>query len=432
MTCAAQLRLNVVIVGCGIGGLAAAYCLGRAGHKITVLERASEITEIGAGIQVGPNCSRLLIRWGLGDKLEKVAVKPTAVALLRYGTGEKVGAMSWENVEEDFGAPYYHVHRADLLGMLHGIAAPYMSVRMNAKVVSVDPETTQVKLENGDTVSADLIIGADGIKSVVREVVVESPSDNPTTSAPIHTGDSAYRSVIQTAAMLTDPELRGIVERREMSSWMGPGKHIIGYCIRGGTEYNLVLVHPDKTSKEGYTIEGSVDQMRKDYEDWEPRIQKILQLVEKTYLLPLMYREPLDTWVHPSGKVTLLGDACHATLPSAAQGSAMASLGSLLTHVTHHTQLHKLLRAYQTIRHGRTKETQCAAFANHHIFHLPDGPAQQARDDNLRASMMASEKNGSGAAKWNANSWADRKKLETQFNYDAEAEAERWLVENDF
>ncbi|KAJ6536376.1 hypothetical protein B0H19DRAFT_1183324 [Mycena capillaripes] len=430
---AGGLRLHIVVIGGGIGGLSAAYCLGRAGHRITVLERASDIADVGAGIQIGPNLSRLLIRWGLGGKLKDLGTQPEAITFLRYSDGERIGWTRWgSSIEDEHGAPYYHIHRAELLGMLHTLAKPYMTLRLNSKVVSVDPQTAQVTLENGDRVFGDLIIGADGIKSVVREAVVGKP-----TPPPIHTGDSAYRSVISTAGMLSDPDLKGLVESGEMISWMGPAKHIIGYCIRGKREYNLVLVHPDNRPKESYTTEGSVAQMRADFESWEPRVQKLLALVQKTYILPLMYREPLEKWFHPDNKVVLLGDACHPTLPSRAQGAAMAVedaavLGTLLRNVSHHAQLGAILRAYQEIRYERTRETQLAALANHNIFHLEDGPAQQARDDSMRAAMA--RERGEAVedldAEGGANVWADRKKSRRQFGYDAEAEAQKWWVEN--
>ncbi|KAJ7195345.1 hypothetical protein GGX14DRAFT_475127 [Mycena pura] len=426
-------RLHILIVGCGIGGLSAAYCLGRAGHKITVLERASEISDVGAGIQVAPNLSRLLIRWGLGKQLLQRASKPEGITFLRYATGERIGWTQWgDAMTADYGAPYYHIHRADLLDMLHTLATPFMTLRLNSKVVAIDPSSACVTLENGDTLSGDLIVGADGLKSVVRTTIVGGPA-----TAPIHTGDSAYRAIVPTAAMRADPALRGLVDSREMVNWMGPGKHIIGYGIRGGAEYNLVLVHPNSTAKESYMAEGSVAQMRADFADWEPRIPKLLQLAEKTYILPLMYREPLDNWVHATNKIVLLGDAAHPMLPSRAQGAAMAVcrvedgavLGTLLSHLTRTDDpaagLGVLLHAYQALRQPRTAETQRAAQANFDVFHLPDGPAQRARDASMRAAAL-----DAAAADGCANVWADRRKSDRQFGYDADAEARRWCRDN--
>ncbi|KAJ7748398.1 hypothetical protein B0H16DRAFT_1725586 [Mycena metata] len=446
------LCLHIIVVGCGIGGLSAAYCLGRVGHKITVLEQASEIKDVGAGIQVSPNLSRLLIRWGLGKQLQSLATRPEALKFLKYSNGEMIGWTKWGNrMEEDHGAPYYHLHT------YHKCCTPSLhhTLRLSSKVVSVlvDPGTGigTVKLENGDSVSGDLIIGADGIKSIIREAVLHGPSDRDTDTntqvkkltIPIHTGDCACRAVISTAGMRGDPELEGLLERKEIMCWMGPLKHIIGYCIRGGKEYNLVLVHPENGSnsraKELYMAEGSVEQMRADFEGWEPRVQKLLKFVDKTYVWPLMYREPLDKWVDTDGRVTLLGDACHPTLPSRAQGSAMAVedaavLGSLLAHISHHKQLQILLHAYQDIRYARTRETQLAALANHNTFHLEDGPAQRARDESMRSAMNTVMEHAQGAEEemdGNMNMWADRKKSQLQFCYDAEAEAERWWVEHE-
>ncbi|KAJ6610642.1 hypothetical protein B0H10DRAFT_406072 [Mycena sp. CBHHK59/15] len=433
-----KVALHIVIVGCGIGGMSAAYCLGRAGHKVTVLENASEITTVGAGIQVGPNLSRLLIRWGLKDQLDRTAVKPRAITFLRYSDGRRVGWTKWgEDMERDHGAPYYHIHRADLLDMLLQLAAPYMTLLLDSRVVSVDPKLAQVTLANGNVVRGDLIIGADGIKSVVRDTVVGGPARSP-----IPTGDAAYRAIISTKGMLADPDLKPLIDNGEMISWMGPAKHVIGYCIRGRTEYNLVMVHPDIRQNEAYTAEGSVAQMRSDFEGWDPRLQKLLCLVPKTYIFPLMYREPLENWVHPGGKVVLLGDACHPTLPSRAQGSAMAVedaavLGVLLSHILSLDQLLPRLEAYQDIRYVRTKETQVAARANHDIFHLEDGPKQQARDASMRAAMevaLCQERSESGIsdADGNANVWADRKKSQIQFSYDAELDAMRWCEEHGY
>ncbi|KAJ7702205.1 hypothetical protein B0H17DRAFT_1194722 [Mycena rosella] len=435
-----KLVLNILIIGCGIGGLSAAYCLGRAGHKVTILEAASEIGEAGAGIQasVGPNLSRLLIRWGLRDNLDQTAVIPQAITFLRYADGQRVGWTEWgESMEQNHRAPYYHIHRADLLDMLLKLAAPYMTVLLNSRVSSIDPHAAQVTLENGAVLAGDLIIGADGIKSLARTVVVGSPS-----KPPIPTGYAAYRAIIPTRSMLADPDLKLLVEDAEMKNWMGPGKHIIGYCIRAKTEYNLVMVHPDDRLQESYTAEGSVTKMRADFQDWEPRVQKLLALVSKTLVWPLMYREPLESgWVDGTGHVVFLGDASHAMLPSRAQGCAMAVedaavLGVLLSRISRHDQLPTLLHAYQDLRYDRTTETQLAARTNHNIFHLEDGPEQEERDRSMRTAMEAAlarerEIRAEDTA-GNANVWADKKKSQTQFDYDAELEAEQWCTNHGF
>ncbi|KAJ7057190.1 hypothetical protein C8F01DRAFT_1372472 [Mycena amicta] len=432
------IPLHFVIVGCGLGGLAAAHCLGRAGHRVTVFEGASKLEDVGAGIQISPNVSRLLIRWGLGHELRAAMVKPQSITFRRYKTGQRVGWTKWGNtMDRDYGAPYCHVHRADLVDMLFKLATPFMTLFLNSRVVAVDSDRCTVTLTSGATFSADVILGADGVKSFVREIVVGRPDK------PIPTGDAAYRAIIPTAEMLKHPELRPLVECPEMTGWVGPGRHIMAYCIRGKQEYNLVMLHPDRGIRPGeaYDTPGSVEQMRADYAGWEPRVEKLLSLVSHTLIWPLFDRDPLDTWIHPTGKVALLGDACHPMLPYRAQGSAMAIedaayLGILFSHVSSRRQIRPLLEAYQTQRYPRTTETQLAARANQKIFHLPDGPEQEARDISMREGMEDSLREARGEAPLsrldpsrsdgNANVWADQRKNRIQFGYDAEAEAERW------
>ncbi|KAJ3011670.1 hypothetical protein NUW54_g2099 [Trametes sanguinea] len=195
-------RLHVLIVGCGMGGLAAAHCLGQAGHKVTLFESAAAIGEVGAGIQVTPNVSRLLRRWGVGDNLEAVAVRPEAIVLRRYETGERVAYTRWSDMEDQYGSPYYHIHRADLHKLLFDLAAPFMTLRLKSTVVSVDPEAPSVTLASGEVVHGDLIVGADGVKSMIQRVVLGHT--NPAEP----TGDAVYRAIIPTEYLLNDPELK--------------------------------------------------------------------------------------------------------------------------------------------------------------------------------------------------------------------------------
>ncbi|KAJ7326192.1 hypothetical protein DFH08DRAFT_787093 [Mycena albidolilacea] len=426
------LPLHFAVVGCGLGGLAVAHCLGRAGHTVTVFESASRIGDVGAGIQVSPNLSRLLIRWGLGEDLRKASVKPQSITFRRYKTGHRLGWTRWgETMDREYGAPYYHVHRADLLDMLFKLASPYMTLFLNSRVVSLDPDLGQVTLESGQKFHADVILGADGVKSMIREVVVGGPDK------PIRTGDAAYRAIIPASEMYKDPDLKSLIDHPEMTGWIGPGRHIMAYPIRGGQEYNIVMLHPDRgTRGESYDLPGSVDQMRADFAGWEPRVEKLLGLVSHTLIWPLLDRDPLDSWVHPSGHVALLGDACHPMLPYRAQGAAMAIedaavLGVLFSHITSRRQIQPLLQAYQALRYPRTTDTQLAARLNQKIFHLPDGPEQEARDISMRKGMedMLREARGEPSredSSGNANVWADRAKNRVQFCYDAEVEAERW------
>lgn len=161
------------------------------------------------------------------------------------------------------------------------LASPYMTLRLNSRVVKVDPTIAQVFLQTGETFNVDLIIGADGIKSTIREVVTGNKD------APTPTGDAAFRAIVRTEDMLKDPDLKALVDEAELTCWMGPRRHIMGYCIvrvegghrtlvdcdcqRNKEEYNLVMIHPDAHQVESYTAEGSTGKMRAEFAGWEPR-----------------------------------------------------------------------------------------------------------------------------------------------------------------
>ena len=186
----ASLPLDIIVVGCGIGGLAAAFCLTQAGHRVTIVESSPVIGEIGAGVQLGPSPTRLLQRWGLGEHLEEVAVRPEGVACRRYSNGERLGFTKWgKTLEEEYGAPYYQIHRADLHKLLYDLVSPHVNTILGSAVVGCDPSapSPSVTLKSGETMRADLIVGADGLKSCIQEVVLGEPN------TPELNGDAVYR-----------------------------------------------------------------------------------------------------------------------------------------------------------------------------------------------------------------------------------------------
>jgi salicylate hydroxylase len=224
----ASLTLDIIVVGCGLGGLSTAFCLTQAGHRVTIVESSPSIGEVGAGIQVSPNSSRLLRRWGLEKHLEEIADEPEGITFRRYNTGERVGYTKWAGLmERDYGSPYYHIHRANFHKLLHDLVAPHVTILLDSTVIGCEsgPAAPSVTLKSGKVLRADLIVGADGVKSYIQQVV----SGKPNRAEP--TGDAAYRATVPASLMMQDPELRVFIDDPQMTAWMAPGRHLMAYPI---------------------------------------------------------------------------------------------------------------------------------------------------------------------------------------------------------
>jgi salicylate hydroxylase len=363
--------MKITIIGGGIGGLSAALHLLKAGFDVHVYEQAPRITEIGAGIQISPNASRLLIRLGLKPALDAAGVFPQAVHQRRWDNGRTLqraplGAL----VEETFSAPYYHFHRADLASLL-AAALPAGRVHVGHKLVDLDEKGDRItaRFENGASVEADILVGADGIHSRVRHTLFGPEKAR-------FTGCVAWRGLV--------PAERVAHLGIEVAShnWMGPDGHVVHYWVSAGRFMNVVCVteHGDWTS-ESWTEKGNVADTMARYEGWHPTVRALIAAFPETYIWALHDRLPLPQWT--TGRASLLGDACHPMLPFMAQGAAQsiedgAALAALLEAMP--DDVPAALRRYEAIRKPRATRLQQASAANRTRFQLPDGPEQQARD----------------------------------------------------
>lgn len=377
--------MHIIVVGAGLGGLSAAIAILQAGHKVTILEGAHEINEVGAGIQTLPNATKILFDFGLKDQLLKRATRPQFVYMNRW-KGDNLTKMDFHKQGERFGYPFLDFHRADLQAvMLERTKELGAEIVVDARVeqLSYDlvKKTVTCSTKNGDKFTADLVVGADGINSKLRELLV-GHSDPPSP-----TGDLAYRLLIPTEKMLDDPELREFVERPQVNYWIGPKAHCVNYILKNGKLFNFVLLCPDTVPDNMTICSGQVDEMKEFFKDWDPRITKLINLVPTDTVdkWKLCYRLGIDNWSHPSNMVTLLGDSVHATLPYLASGAGMAIedgavLGECLSRISSKDELSKALAVYELCRKKRTERIVSRGNEQQYLYHLDDGVEQQERD----------------------------------------------------
>lgn len=364
--------LSVAVIGGGIGGATAALSLLRSGFHVHVYEQTREPREVGAGIQISPNASHILHRLGLADTLAGMGVKPLALHQRGWRDGRTLLHTPLAGVmDAAFGAPHYQIHRADVLRALINVI-PSDRVHFGYRLTGLVDHGNFVEahFDNGICVNADVLVGADGIHSTVRRILFGQEQ-------PHFTGCICYRGLVPTE------RLAHLAIPVESQIWMGPGRHFVHYYVRNKQLLNFVaVIEQDTWTKESWTDRGDVADAIAAFEDWHSQLREILSAVDETFIWALFDRPPMQHW--SVGRVTLLGDACHAMLPFMAQGAAQAiedgaTLAACLSHGGKGNVIEALSR-YEKCRLPRTARVQALSAHNKVRFHLPDGPEQARRD----------------------------------------------------
>jgi salicylate hydroxylase len=374
--------MRIIVVGAGIGGLTAALMLRRAGLDVEVFEQAAELREIGAGVQISPNATHLLHRLGLADALRRVAVRPLTIEIRRWDDGRLLARQPLADLcERNFGAPYYHFHRADLLEVL-AAALPNDVLHLDHRCFGLvqQAEKVEVKFHNDATADADLVVGADGIHSTVRGLILGPES-------PRFSGHVAYRGLVP-AERLAHLELQV-----NASMWWGPDHHFVHYFVGKDARYvNWVAIGRGEWRIESWTARGEIADALKEFAGWHPQVGAIISAADVTNRWALYDRDSLPRWT--VGRVTLLGDAAHAMLPYMAQGAVQsiedaAVLAKCLKQVDAPFEVTAAMRRYEELRKPRASRCQAGSRANGIMYHLPDGSEQQQRDSNVASSATA-------------------------------------------
>ncbi|RVX72524.1 hypothetical protein B0A52_03714 [Exophiala mesophila] len=428
--------LRVIICGGGLGGLGAAIALRHKGHEVIVLESALALSEIGAGIQIPPNSTRILdAYYGLGDKLRVQVAWPQKIAIKRYATGTILGRTPLHpQLSEKYGYPYWLIHRADYQRILYDEAVALgAQVILAALVTSIDQEKVSVTTSDGTEYLADVVVGADGIRSKVREFVLPDQK----AIQPNPTANCAYRATVPAEVMRADPDTAQLMTDLNSNAWIGHQRHVMAYPIRQGAMYNLVMCHPGQAKPGVWNEPGDVQQMRETYATFDPVIRKVIDNVTSCLRWTLADLPPLPTWLSQSGKVVLIGDAAHAMVPFLAQGASMSiedgpALAECLSRVRELEDIPKYLRVFEQLRKPRCEKLQLCSRLNGQMWHLPDGPQQEERDRGFeRDDFAKAETEQSEQESENVNPWSDRNFQPWLFGYDIVKETRKALDEID-
>jgi salicylate hydroxylase len=369
---------RIAIVGGGIGGLSAAAFLARAGLPSTVYEQARELTEVGAGLVVAPNAARLVRRLGVMDAFLSRAVRlDIGWEFRRWQDGTVLSAEDLaSSCERRYSEQTYTVHRADLLDVIEQ-AVPEGTVRLGRRCIELvmNSDRPALLFDNGDVVEADVVIGADGIHSVIRGGLGWS-------TPAVFSGLCAFRALVPADQA---PEF---ARRRAQTLWIGPDHHLVHYPVSSGRLVNLVAFAPaGEYVVESWTATATVGEFLNEFYGWDPRLADLIRAGGTPGRWALLDRAPLPRWSRES--VTLLGDAAHPMFPFFAQGAAQAIedaavLARCLAENTADPVV--ALQRYESLRIPRTSRLQQVSHARARVNHLPDGPEQEARDQALASA----------------------------------------------
>ncbi len=306
---------HILIAGGGIGGMAAALALLNRGHDVDIYEQASELKELGAGVQISPNGTRALHALGVLEALQKLSCNTAGKEVRLWSTGRtwKLFDLGTEAIER-YGFPYVTVYRPDLLEVLVDAvrAQKADAIHLGSRATGVTQHDGRVtlRLERGEAVEGDALVGADGVHSVIRHELFGGDS-------PRFFGMIAWRGVIPMELVPAH------ISRDKATNWIGVGGHVVHYPLRGGKLMNFVGIQERRDWQiESWTTEGSARECAADHKGWHPDVHALISAAPRLFKWALMGRDPLRQWTR--GHVTLLGDACHPTLPMLAQGAVMA------------------------------------------------------------------------------------------------------------
>ncbi|EMD37806.1 hypothetical protein CERSUDRAFT_114460 [Gelatoporia subvermispora B] len=426
------LPLEFVVIGGGIAGLSGAISLCRAGHSVTLLDEGSSFDEtpIAAGCRIPPSITKVLNRWGLEERLKEHVIESRSIVYSRYDSGSVVSGHEWEEeVMNQTGGGHLLAHYADLRKLLYDTAVESgAKVRTNAKISSIALDTSKpsVTLESGDVIEADIIVGADGHSGPTRALILD---DNDSTQ---YMNSIMYNSIIPAEDMLSDPDLADFAQQKgTVYTWYNEEFGVMGFQIQrkdGKEQFALQVYAPGAPDADISRRDADQNELIEVLKDAEPRLQKLARLASFVVRVPVVHRPHLEDWVHSSGKLIAIGQACHPLLPGSlytltmATGDAMV-LGRIFANLHRREQVPNFLSATQELRQRRIAEVQNVAQNNIFAMALPPG-VMENQDHRARARSVASVE----ALQTSNTTPMKQQAVKDIFAYDPEEDADDWWV----
>jgi salicylate hydroxylase len=363
--------IRIVIIGAGVGGLTLALLLRRRGIAAEVLEQASELCEVGAGIALASNATRVLQQLGLGDDLAAASTQPTAVIHHDGRDGHPIAVHpmgQW--YRRTFGAPFYGLHRMALQQLLADAWGPgHLHLGCRVDALEERGDGIRVRCAAGAVFDADLVVGADGVHSRVRRWITGG-------AEPVYSQTSGFRGLVPAERLPSLPDPGAL------QFWIGPGAHLLHYPIAGGSLINFLAVvdGPEQWTAPAWMQDTAPGAHLAAFTGWHPAVTEMITAVSQSPRWGLFTLPPLRCWGR--GPVSLLGDAAHAMLPHQGQGAnqAIEDAAVLAAELDGVTDIPAALRRYEDQRRVRTRQVQAASWAASAALHLPDGPAVPRRD----------------------------------------------------